>query len=656
MSLNRKRFGQGPRYYFGKRTWAALAGLTAVGIALTVRYGVGGRVASAVGFDGGNGAAETGAAAGQKRAPTAIVKPPLKNVAFVDGRPITREELGDECLRQHADEVLSAVINRFLIEQYCRDRKVTISDQEVDEEVQRTARRFGVPVDQFLTMMESKRGITPEHYANDIIWPTIALRKLAADQLKVTDEEVIKEFETRFGPQVRIRLISVGSQEKAEKIRAAVVANPDDFAKLANQYSSDVDSASAGGLIPPVRKHLGEPQLEAMAFGLQEGEISPVIPVHNQFLIIKCEGHIAAHPPAKAVMAAAELEIKAAVRDRKLRSTGTDLFRTLRSQAKIEIVMNDPTLSRQMPGVAARVNGQALTIAQLAEDCIARYGRQTLQELIGRRLLENALAERQLDVAPAEVEAEIARAALAADMVTQPGQPDVAKWIDTYTKQAKINETAYRHDVVWPSVALKKLVANKVQVTDEDMRRGFEASYGPRVRCRAIVLDNHRRALQVWDMARRNPTLSNFAKLAEEYSIEEGSKNLGGEVPPIQRNGGQPVLEKEAFALKPGEISGVIQLEDKFVILYCEGQTKPVVLHEAEVADVLREDIREKKCRLAMAREMERIQAETKIENLLDPSASHTPKKAKDKEARSGEVPSGQPSVLENVYPQAEGN
>ena len=44
------------------------------------------------------------------------------------------------------------------------------------------------------------------------------------------------------------------------------------------------------------RMHLGDPNLERIAFGLQEGEISEVMAVNNQFAILKCEKQI---PPRK---------------------------------------------------------------------------------------------------------------------------------------------------------------------------------------------------------------------------------------------------------------------------------------------------------------------------------------------------------------------
>ena len=67
-----------------------------------------------------------------------------------------------------------------------------------------------------------------------------------------------------------------------------------------------------------------------------------------------------------------------------------------------------------------------------------------------------------------------------------------------------------------------------------------------------------------------------FGELAAKYSVERSTRANFGEVPPIRMYGGQPQLEEEAFALQPGDLSGVINVDDKFIILLCEGYTKPI--------------------------------------------------------------------------------
>ena len=169
--------------------------------------------------------------------------------------------------------------------------------------------------------------------------------------------------------------------------------------------------------------------------------------------------------------------------------------------------------------------------------------------------------------------------------------------------------------MVWPSAALKKLVSDKVQITEEDMQKAFQSNYGPRVEVLAIVLGDHRQAYKVFDLARSNPTDEFFGQLAQQYSVEPVSQANQGRVPPIRRYGGQPPIEEQAFQMAPGEISGVIPMGDKAVILRCLGRTQPLVEKIDEVRDVLLKDLHEKKIRMAMAVEFDRVCDSARIEN-----------------------------------------
>ena len=92
---------------------------------------------------------------------------------------------------------------------------------------------------------------------------------------------------------------------------------------------------------------------------------------------------------------------------------------------------------------------------------------------------------------------------------------------------------------------------------------------------------------------------------------------LRGEVPPIRRHGGQQQLEVVAFALSPNELSGIVQLGDKYVILKCEGKTNPVDIKFQEVRQILYQDIYEKKLRMAMGEKFEAIRTKARIDNFL---------------------------------------
>lgn len=552
------------------------------------------------------------------RPPGSAATAPQKNpvAAIVNNEPITREELADECLMHYGAEVLESIVNRKLIESGCQKRNIVITDQQVDAEIDHMARKFQVGKDQWLKLLEKERGISPERYAQDIVWPTLALRELAREKIQITRQELDEAYESEFGPGVKVRLIALQDPDKAKRVHAEAVVKPEEFGALAKKYSEDANSASAYGLIQPIRRHMGDPKLEAAAFALKQGQISNIVHVGHYYAFIKCEEHI---PPANGLdRSKVEPHLVDALRERKLRAAANDVFKQLQSEAVVENVYNDPQKSKQMPGVAALVNGQRITVGELATECMERYGDDVLEGAINRRLIDQALRKRKLQVTKNDVEAEIARAALAMGKVTQSGRPDVAGWLEYVTTNENISREVYVRDEVWPSAALKKLVGNEVTVTNEDLKRGYEANYGPKVRCRAIVLNNQRRAQEVWEKARENPTVETFGDLAAQYSIEVGSRSLRGEVPPIQKHGGQPILEKEAFTLsKEDPLSAIVQVGGTFVILFYEGRTKPIDRGFSEVRDLIYRDIHEKKLRIAMARTFDDLKDNSQVDNFL---------------------------------------
>ncbi len=539
----------------------------------------------------------------------------VKIVAAINGEEITRSDLANECLRHYGEDVLETLVNKYLIRQECQRRNISVTAAEVNAEIKRMADRFSLPVERWLEMLEQERGISPRQYADDIIWPMLALRKLAGPRLEVTEQELLEHFESRYGEAVKARIIVCESRAAAEEVRAAAVGNPDEFGNLAKAKSVDGPSASLNGLIQPIRKHAGPKEIEQVAFQMRDGEISDVIPVGGQYVILKREG---LQPAVKVAFEQVKMGMVEAIRDRKMRRVAAETFRQLQDQAQFENVWNDPVKSRQMPGVAGVINGQKIAIRELAEVCVDRHGEDVLEGTINRRLLEQALRRQNITVTREDLDREIARAASRMLPLRPDGSPDVEKWLAMVTEQQGISADVYRSDAVWPSVALKKLVGDEVEVTDEDLRKGYEANYGPRVRCLAIVLDDLRRAQKVWDMARSNPTKEYFGDLAEQYSADPGSKSLRGEVPPIQKHGGQPILEREAFSLQPGELSSIIQVgSSRYVILFCEGRTDPVHVDFATVRDEIYADIHEKKLRIAMADYFQKLQDAATIDNYL---------------------------------------
>ena len=555
-------------------------------------------------------AAKSTAPAGKGALPNG---PADRVMALVNGAEITEPQLAAECLSRHGNAVLEVMVNREIISQACGRHGIVVTPQDVDAEIDAMAKRFSVPRDKWISLIEQERGISPRQYSEDIVWPMLALRRLAHAGIEPTPEEVQHAFENQFGDAVKARILVSRTKKEAEELRVKALTAPDDFGGLARQHSVDVGSASANGWVQPIRRHSGDAGFERVVFALRPGDISPVVQVADQFIVVKCEDRL---PAADVKLDDARPRLLEDLRERKSRSASGEVFRALQDASTVENVMNDAVKSAATPQVAARVNGQPIEIEAVRAVCVERHGRDVLEILITRRLIEQTLAREKRTVTQADIDAEIARAAETMGFRKPDGSADVAAWFDRVTREEKVPMRHYIEDIVQPTVSLKQLVG-KVPVTQEDLDKAFEATFGPRAKCRIIVMDSQRRAQEVWQLARQNPTPERIGDLAEQYSVDPTSRTLRGEVPPIQHYGGQPALERQVFSLKPGELSGIVQIADRFMVILCEGFTEPAQVKFAEVRNELYDDIHEKKQRIEMSRYFAHLREAATIDNFL---------------------------------------
>ena len=266
------------------------------------------------------------------------------------------------------------------------------------------------------------------------------------------------------------------------------------------------------------------------------------------------------------------------------------------------------------PDVLAKVGKEMITKDAVADECIARHGKEVLDDLIHRLVIQQACEAQQITVTEQEVSAEIEKIAKRFNL-------DVSQWMQMLQAERNITPMQYRTSVIWPMVALRKLAGEQVDLSEDDVKKAFIREYGPRVKARVIMLDNMRRANDVWDEANRNP--DDFEKLAQKYSIDPNSRALGGQVPPIPRYTGNENLEKAAFKLKEGELSGVVEIgTGRWVIMKCEGRTEPVVTDIEEVRNSLVDQLTEAKTQQAIGKVFEKIKEQTRVDNYLTRSST----------------------------------
>lgn len=538
-------------------------------------------------------------------------------LAVVNGQQITRHQVATECMRRFGEDVLESIIKKYLVLDQCRRNGIVITEKDVNDDIVAKAKKFGWSADRYIQTICNGKNISVDRLKNDVIWHELAIRRLASQNMDVTKDEIAERMEFEFGAKVQVRQIVVDSQQLADQILAQLQTNPDSFERLAKQFSVDTMSKSIGGLLQPIRRNSGLPEFENLAFSLQPGQVSSVFHFAEKYIILRGERLFPAEELSPEQITYAHDRVREEITRAKLTEAARGLFERMKTDAQIVNVMNDPKLSQEMPGVAAIVNGTKILKNRVGEESITRFGTTMIETEINRTILLQALKKAGKQVEQSDMDAEIARAAEAIGHLNKDGSVNIDQWLAYVTNNDLSKVDFYIEDEVWPTAALKKLVESKVTVTQEDMDKAFEANFGPRVEVLALVADNHRNATNVWNMASRNPTSEFFGKLANQYSTDPASKNNFGVVPPIQKHGGRPELEKEAFGLQAGELSKVIQVGEHWVILFCVGRTDPVVQDFDAVKDELYKNILEKKMRLAMVEEIQGLRENAQIDNFL---------------------------------------
>ncbi len=508
------------------------------------------------------------------------MKPYPEIVAEVNGEQITLAQLQDESLKAHGEDVLSRILNRALVLAECKRQGIAITRSDVDAEIERLAKSFRLTKSQYLDVVQKDSSMSYQEYAEEVVWPRLALQALVADEIKLTDEELEAAYLKSYGPSISLQMIVCESKEKADDLRARVVDGGEDFGVVAKDESLDVATASNKGRMQPIfHGTLADKNMEDLLFALDVDEVSEVIGPYgpqNQFVLFRCENKydpIVAQDQIDSVKERIQVQASAA----KLKSAANDLFTRLGREANVVNILGNPDLTKQYPNVAATINGAPVYLDAVVEMCMKLYAEQDLATMISIALVRQECKKVGLKVTDQDVATDVWIHAAETTFPLQDGSPNIKEYMRSELAKYNTTEENYKRTIVWPSVALRKLSEGMVKVTDEDIQKSFEANYGERVQCLGIVLGDERRAREVWQKARTMPKEENrtledvFGELAASYSIEPDGKQMRGRIAPIVKNGGYPQLEEEAFALKPGEMSQIIQVDPStFVILYCQ--------------------------------------------------------------------------------------
>jgi foldase protein PrsA len=287
--------------------------------------------------------------------PKAVAKKSSDILARVGKDTITYDMVAQEAAARYGKDVLDDLINRMLIQQACDEAGVQVTEAEVAAEVNRIAKRFNLDTANWDQMLQAERNITPLQYRQSVIWPMLSLKKLAGEQVDITEEEMKKAFVRNYGPRVKVRLILQDNQRRAQDVWEKARANPDDFEKLAQDHSIDPSSRALGGTIPPIPRFSGNDTLETAAFKLKEGEISGLIELQaGRYAILKCEGRT---EPVVSSMDEVRDQLYEELHEQKTQQTVAKVFDSIKKKAQVDNFLTKTSTGPNRPFTAPTPGG-----------------------------------------------------------------------------------------------------------------------------------------------------------------------------------------------------------------------------------------------------------------------------------------------------------
>ncbi|MDN4526951.1 peptidylprolyl isomerase [Fictibacillus fluitans] len=194
-----------------------------------------------------------------------------------------------------------------------------------------------------------------------------------------------------------------------------------------------------------------------------------------------------------------------------------------------------------------------ITKDQFYKELKTQYGDQVLKQMV-----DNKLLEKKYKVTDKEINTEIDK------IKKELGGEDQFKQA---LKQNGIKNEKDLKKLVKTQLLNKKAATDGVKVSDQEMQKVFNDKYKEEVKASHILVDDKKTADEVKAKLDKG---GDFAKLADQYSKDPGSKSKGGELGYFGKGQMVPEFDKVAFKLKPGQVSDPIKTQFGYHIIKVE--------------------------------------------------------------------------------------
>ncbi len=121
------------------------------------------------------------------------------------------------------------------------------------------------------------------------------LRLLIQNDVGINETMIRSQYEQQYGPRYRVRLITTSTMNEAATALSRIHAG-EPFAEVAALVSTDAASAQRGGLLDAISPYDASypAALRQILADLDDGDLSPIIPIESNFAIVQMVEHLPA--------------------------------------------------------------------------------------------------------------------------------------------------------------------------------------------------------------------------------------------------------------------------------------------------------------------------------------------------------------------------
>lgn len=231
---------------------------------------------------------------------------------------------------------------------------------------------------------------------------------------------------------------------------------------------------------------------------------------------------------------------------------------------------NRPLLAARPPSdysrrvVAYIYENEPITRQQFGDYLIERHT-DKLDLLINKCIIDDACRHYNIEVSGGEIESALTEQ-------LQGFAIDQKTFVNTLLARYHKNLYEWKEDVIRSRLQLTKLCRSRVHISDDDLRKAFEAAYGEKVECQIILYpkgpEGEKEALA--DYAKIRDDAEAFNQKAKSQRVKPQLAATAGRVRPFGRYVmGDDNFDRIVFRLKPKEVSEVFKTVDGPVVVKC---------------------------------------------------------------------------------------